>query len=133
MPFLKHSSAAAVVVISSVAAFETFPFFAPWPYNAMKAALIAHAKQLSQVLAAKGVRVNTVSPGPIYFEGGVWEHVKDNLPTVYDGAMTQMPIGRLGRPEEVANAVAFIASPAARLITGANLVVDGGFSRRVQF
>lgn len=130
MPFLEKSSAAAIVVISSTAGVETF--MGPQPYNAIKGALIIHAKQLSQALAPAGIRVNCVSPGPVYIEGGAWEYIKNNMAELYDSTMAQIPSGRMGSAEEIANAVAFLASPAASLITGVNLVADGGFTKRVQ-
>ena len=105
---------------------------APMAYNAMKAALVTYGKQLSQFVAGKGVRVNTVSPGPIYFEGGAWEMIKGTMPKMYEGTLKQIPAGRMGTPEEVANVVAFLASPAASLVTGINLVADNGFTKRVQ-
>ena len=129
-PFLEKSSAAAIVVISSTAGVETF--MGPQPYNAIKGALIIHAKQLSQALAPSGIRVNCVSPGPIYIEGGAWEYIKNNMAELYDSTLAQIPQGRMGSAEEIANAVAFLASPAASLITGVNLVADGGFTKRVQ-
>jgi 3-oxoacyl-[acyl-carrier protein] reductase len=76
--------------------------------------------------------VNCVSPGPIYFEGGAWEWIRNQLPEIYDATLADIPTGRMGKPEEVANAVAFLASPAASLITGVNLVADGGLTKRVQ-
>lgn len=131
LPFLTRSDAASVVFISSTAALEYLGI--PQAYNAMKAALIAHACDLSQALAPQGVRVNVVSPGPIYFEGGNWEMIKQAMPKMYEMALAQCAIGRMGAPEEVARAVAFLASPAASLITGANLVADGGFTKRVAY
>jgi NAD(P)-dependent dehydrogenase (short-subunit alcohol dehydrogenase family) len=131
LPFLTQSDAASVVFISSTAALEYLGV--PQAYNAMKAALIAHACDLSQALAPQGVRVNVVSPGPIYFEGGNWEMIKQAMPKMYEMALAQCAIGRMGTPEEVARAVAFLASPAASLITGANLVTDGGFTKRVAY
>jgi NAD(P)-dependent dehydrogenase (short-subunit alcohol dehydrogenase family) len=131
LPFLTESDAASVVFISSTAALEYLGI--PQAYNAMKAALISHAGDLSQALAPKGVRVNVVSPGPIYFEGGNWEMIKQAMPKIYEGALAQCAIGRMGTPEEVARAVVFLASPAASLITGANLVTDGGFTKRNAF
>jgi len=128
---LAKSDAGSVVIISSTAALEYLGV--PQAYNAMKAALIAHANDLSQALAPKGIRVNVVSPGPIYFEGGNWEIIKQAMPAIYENAVKQSAIGRLGAPEEVARAVVFLASPAASLITGANLVADGGFTKRVAY
>ena len=99
----------------------------------MKAALIAHGSDLAQALASKGIRVNTVSPGPIYFEGGNWQMIQQAMKPVYDRALAQCALGRMGTPEEVARAVVFLASPAASYVTGANLVVDGGFTKRVAY
>ena len=131
VPLLKESDAPAIVFISSTAALEYLGV--PQPYNAMKAALIAHASDLSQALAPQGVRVNVVSPGPIYFEGGNWEMIKQTMAAIYERTVAQCAIGRLGTPEEVGRVVAFLASPAASLVTGANLVVDGGFTKRNPF
>ena len=102
------------------------------PYDAMKAAQIAYGAHLSSRLAAKGIRVNTVSPGSIYFPGSVWHQREQEAPEVFNGMLAQMPMDRFGRPEEIARAVAFLASPAASFITGANLVIDGGQTRRIQ-
>jgi NAD(P)-dependent dehydrogenase (short-subunit alcohol dehydrogenase family) len=130
MPFLQQSADAAIVVISSTAGVEDFMI--PQPFNAIKGALIVHASQLSQALAPEGIRVNSVSPGPIFIEGGAWNQIKDAMPDLYDSTLAKIPRGCMGSAEEVANAVAFLASPAARLITGTNLVADGGFTKRVQ-
>jgi len=130
MPFLEKSSAASIVVISSTAGVETF--MGPQPYNAIKGALVIHAKQLSQALAPAGIRVNCVSPGPIFIEGGAWEFIKENMTDLYDATLADIPSGRFGSAEEISNTLAFIASPAASLITGVNLVADGGFTKRVQ-
>ncbi len=130
-PYLEKSEAPAVVFISTTAAIETFG--QPNGYGALKAALINYANALSQAFGAKGIRVNTVSPGPIYFEGGPWAMVRQGMPQFYEAAVKQHPAGRMGTPEEVARAVAFLASPAASWITGVNLVVDGGFTKRVDF
>jgi 3-oxoacyl-[acyl-carrier protein] reductase len=130
MPFLEKSDAASIVIISSTAGVETF--MGPQPYNAIKGALVIHGKQLSQALAPAGIRVNCVSPGPIYIEGGAWEYIKNNMAELYDTTLAQIPQGRFGSAEEIANTVAFLASPAASLITGVNLVADGGFTKRVQ-
>ncbi len=130
MPFLEKSSAASVVFITSTAAVENF--MGPQPYNAIKGALVIHAKQLSLALAPAGIRVNCVSPGPVFIEGGIWDYIKTNMPEIYESTVAQIPQGRLGSAPEVANAVAFLASPAASLITGVNLVADRGFTKRVQ-
>jgi len=131
MEHLKKSGQGSVVIISSTNAIETFA--APMAYNAMKAALITYAKQLSQFVGKQGVRVNAVSPGPIYFEGGAWEMIKGTNQKFYESTLRAIPGGRMGTPEEVARVVAFLASPASSLITGANVVADHGFTKGVRY
>jgi 3-oxoacyl-[acyl-carrier protein] reductase len=130
MPHLEKSSAGSIVIIGSTNAVETFA--APMAYNAIKAGLITYSKQLSQFVGRKSIRVNAVSPGPIYFEGGAWEMIKGTQPKLYDWAIKQIPGGRMGTVEEIARVIVFVASPAASLITGANIVADNGFTKRVQ-
>jgi NAD(P)-dependent dehydrogenase (short-subunit alcohol dehydrogenase family) len=84
-------------------------------------------------LAAKGIRVNAVSPGNTYFPGGVWEKIEHGDPKLFADALALNPTGRMGKPEEMARAVIFLASPAASFITGTNLVVDGALTRGVQY
>jgi NAD(P)-dependent dehydrogenase (short-subunit alcohol dehydrogenase family) len=81
LPFLSKSDAASVIFIGTTAAVETF--MGPTSYNALKAALITHANGLSQALAPQGIRVNLVSPGPIYFEGGAWQQIEKAAPPMY--------------------------------------------------
>ncbi|EGO93785.1 SDR family NAD(P)-dependent oxidoreductase [Acidiphilium sp. PM] len=131
MPFLEASDAASVVVIASVSGREVD--FAAGPYGVFKAALIHYAKGLSFQLAGKGIRVNALSPGNTYFPGGVWEKIEHGNPDLFRQAMALNPTGRMGKPEEMARAVVFLASPAASFITGTNLVVDGALTRGVQF
>jgi NAD(P)-dependent dehydrogenase (short-subunit alcohol dehydrogenase family) len=131
MPFLEQSDAAAIVIISSVSGREID--FAAGPYGAFKAALIHYAQGLAFNLAAKGIRANTVSPGNTYFAGGIWERVQHGMPELYAKALALNPTGRMGKPEEMARAAVFLASPAASFITGANLVVDGALTRGVQY
>ncbi|MGH7158815.1 MAG: SDR family NAD(P)-dependent oxidoreductase [Acetobacteraceae bacterium] len=131
MPFLERSDAAAIVVISSVSGREVD--FAAGPYGVFKAALVHYAKGLSYQLAGKGIRVNALSPGNTYFPGGVWHKIEHGNPELYGRALALNPTGRMGRPEEMARAAVFLASPAASFITGTNLVVDGALTRGVQF
>lgn len=131
MEALKASGNGAVVIISSTNALETFG--GPMAYNAMKAALINYAKNLAQVVGKDKVRINTVCPGPIYFEGGAWEMIKGTNPKFYEATEKAIPSRRMGSPEEVARVVAFLASPAASLVTGANLVADNGFTKGIRF
>jgi NAD(P)-dependent dehydrogenase (short-subunit alcohol dehydrogenase family) len=130
LPHLEKSSSPSIVIIGSTNAVETFA--APMAYNAMKAALITYSKQLSQFVGKKNIRVNSVSPGPIYFEGGAWEMIKGTQPKFYDWAIKQIPCGRMGTAEEIARVIVFVASPAASLMTGANVIADNGFTKRVQ-
>jgi 3-oxoacyl-[acyl-carrier protein] reductase len=131
MPFLEKSKAPSIVVISSVSGREVD--FAAGPYGVFKAALVHYAKGLSFQLAGRGIRVNAVSPGNTYFPGGVWENIERGNPELFQQAMALNPTGQMGKPEEMARAVVFLASPAASFITGTNLVVDGALTRGVQF
>jgi NAD(P)-dependent dehydrogenase (short-subunit alcohol dehydrogenase family) len=131
MEHLKKSGQGSVVIISSTNALETFA--APMAYNAMKAALITYSKQLSQFVGKHNVRVNSVSPGPIYFEGGAWEMIKGTNQKFYEATLRAIPSGRMGTPEEVARIVVFLASPASSLMTGANVVADNGFTKGVRY
>jgi 3-oxoacyl-[acyl-carrier protein] reductase len=131
MQFLEKSRAASIVVIASVSGREVD--FAAGPYGVFKAALIHYAKGLSFQLAPKNIRVNALSPGNTYFPGGVWEKIEHGNPTLYKEALALNPTGRMGKPEEMARGVVFLASPAASFITGTNLVVDGALTRGVQF
>jgi 3-oxoacyl-[acyl-carrier protein] reductase len=131
MPYLEKSDAAAIVTISSVSGREVD--FAAGPYGTFKAAIIHYTQGLAHQLAGKGIRANSVSPGNTYFEGGVWNMIRDNNPDLYNTALALNPTGRMGTPQEMANAVVFLASRAASFITGTNLVVDGALTRGVQF
>lgn len=131
-PALSASAAAAVVAIGSTNAVETAPPAAANSYGALKAAVIQYASALGHTLASDGIRVNTVSPGPVWFAGGVWETIKGAHPELYESVVANIPLGSMATDEDIATAVAFLASPAAGHITGTNLIVDGGFSKRVQ-
>jgi NAD(P)-dependent dehydrogenase (short-subunit alcohol dehydrogenase family) len=128
---LEKSGAGSVIVMSSTAASETF--IMPQAFNAVKAALLTYAKQLSQAWGPKRIRVNTVMPGPISFPGGNWETIKSAVPDLYNATASQFALGRFGTPEEVARTIVFLASPASGYTTGTTVVVDGGYTKRVQF
>jgi 3-oxoacyl-[acyl-carrier protein] reductase len=129
LPHLEKSKAASIVIISSVSGIEID--FAAGPYGAFKAALIHYAKAQACQLAGKGIRVNAVSPGNTYFEGGVWHHIEKNIPDLFSKALGLNKTGRMATAQEVANGAVFLASPAASFITGTNLLVDGALTNRV--
>lgn len=102
-------------------------------YSALKAAVTNWTLGQAQVLGPQGIRCNVVSPGPIMVEGGDWDMIKNAMPPFFEATQKAHPAGRIGEPSDVANAVVFLASSAARHINGANLTVDGGFLKRVDF
>ena len=89
--------------------------------------------QLAIEYAPAGIRANSVSPGPIYIADGSWGKIEKHLPDYFAENVAHHPSGRMGTPQEVANVVAFLASPAASWVTGENIVVDGAFTRRHAF
>lgn len=118
-----------IVFISSIAGVEALG--APLPYSAAKAGLLALVANLSRQLAARGIRVNAVSPGNVIHPGGSWEARRQRDPEGADAYVrAEVPMARFGTPRDIGSAVAFLASPtAAAFITGANLIVDGGQTR----
>jgi 3-oxoacyl-[acyl-carrier protein] reductase len=131
LPLLERSQAGAIVVVGSTAMAEVYG--PTRSYAAVKAAIIPYVKGLARNLAAKNVRANLVSPGNVYFKGGVWNIVEERNPEMFRSMLERNPTGRMGTPEEVANAVVFLASPRASFITGTNLIIDGALTQRVQF
>lgn len=131
IPFLEKSPCGAIVVLGTTGAVEIAG--APRPYASVKAALAPYVKALARNLAQKGVRANMVSPGNVYFKGGVWNALEENNLELFKTMVGRNPMGRMGTPEEVANAVVFLASPRASFITGTNLIIDGALTQRVQF
>ncbi|MSP81701.1 MAG: SDR family oxidoreductase [Alphaproteobacteria bacterium] len=132
MPLLERSRAGAIVAISSISGVEDYGI-EDAAYGTMKAALLYYMKSLANHLAPKHIRANVVSPGSIYFKGGVWHKIEQEQPEVFRATLAANPMGRMGRPEEIANAVAFAVSPVNGFMAGANIVVDGAATHRVQF
>lgn len=103
------------------------------PYRSVKAALVPFVKSLSIEMAPKGVRVNMVSPGTILEDGNTWGRQRDEGADRYTRFLAKNPMGRMGTPQEVAAAVAFLAGAPASFISGINFVVDGAITARVQY
>jgi 3-oxoacyl-[acyl-carrier protein] reductase len=130
LPYLERSESASIIAISSVSGRESD--FASGPYGTAKTAIVGYIHGLAMQLAESGIRANTVSPGNTYFEGGVWAGIETDNPELFSTAVGLNPTGHMGTPEEVANAVVFLASPKASRISGTNLVVDGALTRGIQ-
>ena len=130
-PFLERSDGGSIIAISSVSGSEDYGY-EDAAYGAMKASLLFYLKSLSRHLAPKGVRANVVSPGTTWFQDGFWHKVELEDAAGFADALSRNPMGRMASPQDIANAVLFLASPAASFITGVNLVVDGGLTRRIQ-
>ena len=133
-PFLEKAAAekgdAAFLITSSISAAETDN---PNSYGAMKAAQIHYAKGVARENAPKKIRCNVVSPGTVFFEGGVWGNIKAGMPKFFEQMIERNPTGRMATPEEVAAATVFLASPRSAFTTGINMLVDGAISQRVNF
>jgi 3-oxoacyl-[acyl-carrier protein] reductase len=133
-PFLSEAAKAkgdaAFVIIASVSAAVAD---AASSYGPVKASLIHMAKGLARQHAKRSIRTNVVSPGMVYFEGGVWHMIEQANPDFFKQALARNPTGRCATPQEVANAAVFLASPLSAYTTGVNLLVDGAVSNRVNF
>jgi 3-oxoacyl-[acyl-carrier protein] reductase len=127
VPHMQRRGGGAIVMIASIYGREAG---GRMTYNAVKAAEISLAKSLAQQLAASHIRVNSVSPGSILFEGGSWwKRQQENPAWIAEFIARELPFGRFGTPEEVGAVVAFLSSPKASWISGTSVVVDGGQSR----
>ena len=132
-PFLHDSDAAAIVQIATITAIEHHDVPINPSYGASKAATINLVAQLAQRWGAEGIRANTVSPGPILIEGGRWDDIRGRRPEIYERDRLMHPTERMGTGDEVADVITFLASPRASWVNGANVVVDGGYTKQVGF
>lgn len=129
IPLMKQKKKGSIVFISSIFGRESGGATLSL-YNTTKSALISLSKIMATELAPDGIRVNSVAPGSIRFPGGSWDRrCKENPQAMAEFIQKELPIGRFGTVEEVANVVCFLASDRASLVTGTCLNVDGGQSR----
>ena len=124
LPYLERAGEGAIVNISSISALRATKRNPP--YGAIKAAVDHYTASQARTLAARGIRANAVSPGSVEVPGGSWERRRSDDPALYHSTLAQIPFGRMGTPEEIAEVVLFLASRRASWITGQSIVVDGG-------
>ncbi|MGC9269357.1 SDR family NAD(P)-dependent oxidoreductase [Acidiphilium sp.] len=124
VPFLQTDEGGSIINIASISGLRAST--RSGPYAAAKAAAINYTMSQAAQLARQNIRVNAISPGAIEFPGGVWDRRKRDNPKLYETTLASIPFGRFGTAEDVADVALFLASPAARWITGQNIVVDGG-------
>lgn len=129
LKYLKASQSAAICGISSVSAIEIDS--AGPAYGAMKAAIVHYMKWLSRTLGPYGIRSNSISPGNVYFEGGIWQYIEDRDPEQFSESLEKNPFDRMATPNEIACSVAFICSPRSSFTSGTNLLIDGALSAGV--
>ncbi|MEK6482329.1 SDR family NAD(P)-dependent oxidoreductase [Catalinimonas sp. 4WD22] len=126
IPWMAENGSGTILFVSSIAGMEVNFTVS---YAAAKAALISYSKTLAITLAPQGIRVNTIAPGAIEFEGGFWAMIKEENRNFYDQVLNSIPSKRMGTAEEVADLVTFLVSDRASWVSGACIAVDGGQHR----
>jgi 3-oxoacyl-[acyl-carrier protein] reductase len=124
IPYIEKGTRGAILNISSISGHGASARSAP--YAAVKAAVINYTMSQALILVPKAIRVNAIAPGSIEFPGGVWDQRKSDNPPLYNATLKSIPWGRMGKPEEIANAALFLCSDQASWVTGQTLTVDGG-------
>lgn len=131
VPYMQARGGGSIVIISSISGYKPSPSI---QYGAAKAAEIFLSSALALELGSARIRVNTVCPGSVFFPGGGWARYQERDPEGFQQFQTQeFPLGRLGAPEEIARAVAFVASPAGSWVNGAMIPVDGAQQQPAAF
>jgi len=126
----KENGDASIVTIGSAASVNATE---PSSYGAIKGAIIHYIKGVAKQNAAKHIRANVVSPGMVYFEGGIWHRVEQGMPDFFKDSLAQNPMGRMASPQDIANAAVFLASPRSSFTSGINMIVDGAITDRVNY
>ncbi|MFO7964878.1 MAG: SDR family oxidoreductase [Desulfobacterales bacterium] len=134
LPMLEEAASrngdAAIVVIGSAASVSADE---PSSYGAIKGALVHYVKGLAKQNASKHIRASVISPGMVYFKGGVWHRVEQGMPDFFKQALDRNPMGRMATPQDIANAAVFLASPCSSFTSGINMIIDGVITDRVNY
>jgi len=131
LPAMRERGEGSILLVSSVSAIEASPM-EDYGYTSAKAALNAYAKKLAMNEARHGIRANALLPGSVEFPGGGWETTSKENPAIYEMVRSSIPFGRLGKPQEIADAAVWLVSPRAGWVTGAALSVDGGQGKGIR-
>jgi NAD(P)-dependent dehydrogenase (short-subunit alcohol dehydrogenase family) len=133
MPHLVKSGQGATCTVIGTVSLNEASAGPVQPYRSVKAALVPMVKSLAIDMAPRGVRVNMVSPGSILEDGNTWGRQRDAGSERYRRTLARNPMGRMGTPQEVAACVVFLAGTPASFVSGANFIVDGAITTRVQY
>lgn len=130
IPHISKAGGGAIIAISSISGSEDYGYNSS-AYGTLKAALLFYVKSLARHVAPHGIRANVVSPGTTFFEGGYWDKVKHQDPERFASTVAENPMGRMARPDEIADVVVFLASQRSSFVSGTNVVVDGTLTARI--